>query len=521
MYKLLVVEDNEIIRNSLVARVAAMPLPIEIAGQAPDGAQGFEEIKRLHPDIVLTDIKMPVADAFYMVERCHTQFPNIRFIIISGYDDFEYLKKSIQFSVVNYLLKPVDEEELEATLRKTIEQIRAQKREQACLEAAEHVCANAARERNTVLIQEFFAGNRTLEDTMNALVPGFTFSEAYYYGVFAWNTVSPVLYTEVGPDSASLSVCAEAVARLFINGSCVIARLYNNLFVGCVAAPERDFVWGARQHHAVSQVLSDTLARSDVENLCSYVGFSDKCTYITLRPAFENALENVCARFVVSKPNDIRQRNAAEAVGRMDELQMLLRLQSKKDRRMQSAMLALQIADAVHLGGEPTQMIALMQLLLESYPEQDAGISLVNEARVEYQLLQFHNFAAFRDAVGALARFIGAGNSERDISDEVLRYIDANYMKPINVAMLAEMFHLSTIYLGKLIKKKAGEPFNSYINKLRIEQAKVILRTNPDVLIKDLAYALGYADSQYFTKVFKQKTGVSPSEFASCIHDRV
>lgn len=166
-------------------------------------------------------------------------------------------------------------------------------------------------------------------------------------------------------------------------------------------------------------------------------------------------------------------------------------------------------------------MIALMQLLLESYPEQDAGISLVNEARVEYQLLQFHNFAAFRDAVGALARFIGAGNSERDISDEVLRYIDANYMKPINVAMLAEMFHLSTIYLGKLIKKKAGEPFNSYINKLRIEQAKVILRTNPDVLIKDLAYALGYADSQYFTKVFKQKTGVSPSEFASCIHDRV
>ncbi len=184
-------------------------------------------------------------------------------------------------------------------------------------------------------------------------------------------------------------------------------------------------------------------------------------------------------------------------------------------------LLAQQIADALHLGGQPAQMIAFMRLLLESYPDLGTNTSLLDEARVEYQLLQFYDFDSLKEAVASLARFISASDSETDISEEIIRYIDANYMKPINVAMLAEMFHLNTIYLGKLIKKKAGVPFNAYINMLRIERAKVLLRTNPDVLIKDLAYTLGYADSQYFTKVFKQKTGVSPSEFASELHKGV
>lgn len=521
MYKLLIVEDNEIIRNSLAMRVAAMPLPLEIAGQAENGVQGFEEIERLCPDIVLTDIKMPVADAFYMIERCQTLFPNIRFIIISGYDDFEYLKKSIQLSVVNYLLKPVDEEELAATLRKTIEQIGVQKREQAFLMTAEHMCANASRERNAVLMREFFAGSRTLEDTMQSLAPGFTFSGAYRYGVFVWNTVSPALYTEVSPDPTLLSVCTEAITHLFLNGTCVITKVYNNILVGCVAAPERDFVWTQRQRHAISQTLSDALTQRDTENLRSYAGFSEKCTYAMLRPAFENAVENACARFVAATPDNAHRRVARDAANRMDELRMSLRLRSKRNCRTQTVLLAQQIADALHLGGQPAQMIAFMRLLLESYPDLGTNTSLLDEARVEYQLLQFYDFDSLKEAVASLARFISASDSETDISDEIIRYIDANYMKPINVAMLAEMFHLNTIYLGKLIKKKAGVPFNAYINMLRIERAKVLLRTNPDVLIKDLAYTLGYADSQYFTKVFKQKTGVSPSEFASELHKGV
>ena len=180
--------------------------------------------------------------------------------------------------------------------------------------------------------------------------------------------------------------------------------------------------------------------------------------------------------------------------------------------------LAQQIADALHSGGKPAQMIALMHLLLEGYPDLGTNTSLLDESRVEYQLLQFYDFDFFRDAVGSLTRLISAVDAETDISDEIIRYIDVNYMKPINVAMLAEIFHLNTIYLGKLIKKKAGVSFNAYINMLRIERAKMLLQTNPDVLVKDLAYTLGYADSQYFTKVFKQKTGVSPSEFASNLH---
>ena len=122
MYKVLIADDNALIRKSIIKRIPWQKLDMECVGEAENGKETAQLIEKLQPDIVITDIKMPVADGFFAIEATKDRFPSTQFIIISGYDDFAYLKQSIQFQVLNYILKPIDTEELIESLKKAASQ---------------------------------------------------------------------------------------------------------------------------------------------------------------------------------------------------------------------------------------------------------------------------------------------------------------------------------------------------------------------------------------------------------------
>ncbi|MPM80854.1 putative response regulatory protein [bioreactor metagenome] len=124
MYKILVVEDEDIIRKGLIYMVDWLKVNCVIAGEASDGKEGIEKIKEIKPDIVITDIKMPYKDGIKMLEE--TIFEHeYETIIISGYSEFEYAKKAIKLNVTEYLLKPIDFEYLYETIEKLTEKIQS------------------------------------------------------------------------------------------------------------------------------------------------------------------------------------------------------------------------------------------------------------------------------------------------------------------------------------------------------------------------------------------------------------
>lgn len=124
MYKILVVEDEDIIRKGLIYMVDWLKVNCVIAGEASDGKEGIEKIKEIKPDIVITDIKMPYKDGIEMLEE--TIFEHeYETIIISGYSEFEYAKKAIKLNVTEYLLKPIDFEYLYETIEKLTEKIQS------------------------------------------------------------------------------------------------------------------------------------------------------------------------------------------------------------------------------------------------------------------------------------------------------------------------------------------------------------------------------------------------------------
>ncbi|OCN04482.1 hypothetical protein A4S06_02380 [Erysipelotrichaceae bacterium MTC7] len=120
MYKILVVEDEEIIRKGLISLIDFEKYECMLVGEASNGVEGIQAIQELQPDIVISDINMPRMDGLAMIEK--TIDYNYTAIIISGYSNFSYAQKAVRFGVSDYVLKPVEQKELEAALQQAIEQ---------------------------------------------------------------------------------------------------------------------------------------------------------------------------------------------------------------------------------------------------------------------------------------------------------------------------------------------------------------------------------------------------------------
>ena len=117
-YSVVVAEDEELLLNNLIQKIEKADSDFEVAGKAQTGEQAYELIEKLNPDVVITDIRMPVMDGISLLTKVREQFPLTKFIITSGFSDFEYARSAISLKVSDYLLKPVDPDELSSVLLK-------------------------------------------------------------------------------------------------------------------------------------------------------------------------------------------------------------------------------------------------------------------------------------------------------------------------------------------------------------------------------------------------------------------
>lgn len=132
MYKVLVIEDEEMIRKGIVYSIDWLSIECVVVGEAENGEQGIKKIKVLQPDIILLDINMPIINGLELLEATKNQYL-FSTIILSGYDDFSYAKKAIDFGVDTYLLKPIEEDKLYTAIEKAKESIKL-KRKYALIE---------------------------------------------------------------------------------------------------------------------------------------------------------------------------------------------------------------------------------------------------------------------------------------------------------------------------------------------------------------------------------------------------
>ena len=123
MYKVVVVEDEEIARKGIIFTINWEALNCMIAGEAANGEEGAEVIRRLSPDIIVTDLKMPRMDGVEMIAKLREQGNRAKFIILTAYGDFKYAQSAVKLGVSDYLLKPLKDGDLEQAVTRIIDQL--------------------------------------------------------------------------------------------------------------------------------------------------------------------------------------------------------------------------------------------------------------------------------------------------------------------------------------------------------------------------------------------------------------
>lgn len=181
-YTVVVAEDEELLLENLIRKIENTGLGFKVTGKAQTGTQAYELVKELEPDLVITDIKMPLMNGIQLLEKVHARLPLTRFIITSGFSNFEYAKRAIQLQVSEYLLKPIDPEELYAALQGIRNDFEIQRNEYADI-------FNPEMTRNTPeqiakVLKEYIIHNYNVDINLNIIASNMNYSSSYLTKIF-------------------------------------------------------------------------------------------------------------------------------------------------------------------------------------------------------------------------------------------------------------------------------------------------------------------------------------------------
>lgn len=182
VYRTIIAEDEELLLHNLVQKVENSGLNFKVVGTAQTGAQALQLLKDMSPDLLITDIKMPVMDGMELLEKISHRFPTLRTIIVSGFSDFEYAQKAIRFHVDNYLLKPIDREELYQALFKIKTQLELEQQEYSNIFNLS-VSSNSTKQIAEIL-HEYINHNFTEEINLNSIAHNINYSSSYLTKIF-------------------------------------------------------------------------------------------------------------------------------------------------------------------------------------------------------------------------------------------------------------------------------------------------------------------------------------------------
>lgn len=180
-YKYLVAEDESLIRRNLIKKITSLHLPLTLAGEASNGIEAMDLADLSCPDLVITDIRMPQCDGIRLAQYLYKNHPSIKIMILSGFDDFSYAQAAIQYSVKDYLLKPVTIEALSQSLQKILITMETETEK---LESYRTDCQGLDQKSICELLEKYLQENYHQEISFQKLGEKFGFTPEYLGKIF-------------------------------------------------------------------------------------------------------------------------------------------------------------------------------------------------------------------------------------------------------------------------------------------------------------------------------------------------
>lgn len=515
MLKVLVVDDEPYMLEGWRTLIDWKACGFELIGEAADGEDAWKAIEQLHPDVVITDIQMPVINGLELIGLAAERHEHpINFVIVSGYSDFQYAREAIRYQVRYYALKPIEVEEIHSMLLQ-IGAEAGRSRRISSVQRQERIAALAAsvggwlKTGDPVYEQE---AERLLPDCpVAAYIPMLlefadSFCSASPYQLQAFGAAAK----EQLPEGLEL-LCFEAYG-------CVGLLLYS-LF-----DPDKTVL------EEVMIPFSERLLAGFSDLSAVYVGEPD-CCFSNIRSHYEHLQTARCRAKLLERSGIVycgglkANGSGKTAVFRMaDELLSCLeqgdadRVQRQADSLVRWCVRQQSPVQMMSLCGDYVYAKALSRLMEGGQQEQRLlewarpyrSSSSGSAVRLNWTASHFVSFCA-----AAAARFDEQRKTVSPVA-EALGYIRSHYRERLRLQRIAEQFRLHPVLLSQELKKETGCSFNRYVHRLRIEEAQRLLRRT-DMKVSHIARELGYHDTDYFVEQFKEIVMCLPSEYKKTI----
>ncbi len=533
MYKLLIVDDEPWLRKRLLLTIDWQSMGITELFEAEDGLKAFNLAVKHEPDIIITDIEMPGLSGIDLMQTLNESalFPQI--ILISGYNEFEYARSAVKFGAIDYLLKPVAEDELKKTVTKciaTLEQNRYNKEIRDLLADS----SSLLREKIYIdLLQGKLDFNKVPEARLNELGVTFLSNSAMCIIAHSHPASHKLSENNVEETLANLTInktikdllscCLVEVLDFWIDDAnvyLVFSDLSENEFKACVLKALNDAKKQIYELHSDRIAYgTGSIAHKLAELSASYrkARYSINLCRSKQHTVYDEEVETKTNDFqIVYDEYNLKSLIASLKSGDADEASKLLTelINEFLDQTagtpssLQIKLMYINVLNSLFKGCLPFLPVSedIIKICVD-YIDGSTSFHTAEKMHSHLQSLlsiltkQYHDFF---------------GTKRHWLIDKILKYIDSNYASPLSMRDVAANFYLNPSYFCKLFKEETGVTFTTYLMNKRVENAKSLM-SETSMKLYDVASAVGYTNVQYFSTVFKEVEGITPSQFRSGI----
>ncbi|MUT65300.1 response regulator [Paenibacillus sp. NEAU-GSW1] len=530
MYKLVLVDDEAVVREGIREKIKWEALGFECAADCENGVAALEAIDRLQPDVVLTDINMPFMDGLELTKAVKSKYPDMKMIILTGYDDFDYAQRAVKLQVNDFILKPITAAELTAVLEKLKEELDGQQKEKEDLERLRRQLREsmpALKERFLDRIAMMPIGERELAERL--VFFGLELAGPFFIAL-AIDLDLPERSGLTAADRELLRFAVYNVAQELLHeekGAAVFRSSREEKVLAILSGN------GTESLNDRSQELADAIRTSAEQFLKRTVSVGIGTSSGDLRCIHESCHSAISAleyrlllggnQVISISDMEIRSGRGADysqefdrkliagiKTGTPDEVDIAVEAAISQHR---TAMLTIEQS---YIRLQRT-IIAVIQALEElGCEEAEVFGKGVNPVTAIYSFRTLEEISewlktACRRAVDSVAE-ARDGQWRKQLKDALAiiheRYGDAD----LSVKAVSKQALMSVSYFSAAFKAHTGKTFVEYLTALRMDKAKELLKFTA-LKTYEIAARSGYPDAQYFSVLFKKHTGDSPTEY--------
>lgn len=526
---LLICEDENIIRKGFIITLQKLNLTFDSVFEASDGLQGMELCRQYKPDIIITDIQMPLMDGLSFIAKAKELCPNSHFIILSGYDNFEYARTAMRYGVKDYLLKPSSKEEISEVLSKVINEIEQEQAFRSEWHTKQYTFERTLSQFQKIFLGDVLLGKYSPEQTEEYM----TSYDIHLGSDFLLVVCFKVIHPEDSKQDTSTDLThATWFCRLIEKYYCLSQAEISSNMQALVLNHDKPVFNLLKIDPDISRQIRSYEAQQGIRFYCAFSRTTDNIR--ELPALYSEALALLYYRFFYpetrffaqnTSPCCCEKREIVIPDAMLDSLFHAFTGKSRLDFRQNVYALLEYFYSSPNVTPETFALcvenacrhltVSLIRgnYISEAQDSLNPKVSSIYGRADNVQSLTkllYHQLADYRKSI--------IESREPDLEkprtpiETAIAYIDANYHKELDLSSVAELAAMNSSYFSSQFKKRTGMSFSSYVQKLRLEKAKDLL-VNSSQKLYEISESVGIGNVKYFCKIFKEYTGVTPTEY--------